>query len=82
LRRRKQKNQVRESIAKYGTPTKDYVLDRSLTPEAQLPKNGDVFAEFGGTSYFPIITVSLTSSQDDTKVPLQHHQDLLPSQEA
>jgi len=63
-------------------PTNDYVLDRSLTPEAQLPNNSDVFAEFGGKSYFPIITVSLTSFQVDTKVPLQHHQDLPPSKEA
>jgi hypothetical protein len=74
LRRRKQKKQ-RDSIASYRSPTKDYVLDRSFSPADHPPTGGDVFAEFGGTSYSsPERDISLTFSQDDTNPHIQHQQ--------
>ncbi|CZT07199.1 uncharacterized protein RAG0_12728 [Rhynchosporium agropyri] len=47
LRRRKQKQTIRNSIAEYGVPTKEFVLDRSTSPGYQRG-GGDVFAPFGG----------------------------------
>jgi hypothetical protein len=55
FRRRQQKKKdlenARDSIAKYGLPTRDYVLDRAQTDEESLrSKNSDIFASLGGTS--------------------------------
>jgi hypothetical protein len=55
FRRRQQKKKdienARDSIAKYGLPTRDYVLDRAQTDEESMrSKNSDIFAQFGGTS--------------------------------
>ncbi|CZT45785.1 uncharacterized protein RSE6_06135 [Rhynchosporium secalis] len=47
VRRRKQKQTIRNSIAEYGVPTKEFVLDRSTSPGYQRG-GGDVFAPFGG----------------------------------
>jgi hypothetical protein len=55
FRKRQQKKKdlenARDSIAKYGLPTRDYVLDRAQTDEESMrSKNSDIFAQFGGTS--------------------------------
>jgi hypothetical protein len=55
FRRRQQQKKylenARGSIAKYGFPTTDYVLDRAKTDEESLhSKNSDIFASLGGTS--------------------------------
>jgi hypothetical protein len=55
FRRRQQKKKdlenARDSIAKYGLPTRDYVLDRAQTDEESVRSmNSDIFASLGGTS--------------------------------
>ncbi|PVH78916.1 hypothetical protein DL98DRAFT_234986 [Cadophora sp. DSE1049] len=49
LRRRKQKQETRKSIAQHGLPNKEFVLDRSAPSESSRV-GGDVFAPFGGKS--------------------------------
>ncbi|KAK0103215.1 hypothetical protein ONS95_005249 [Cadophora gregata] len=55
LRRRKQKQETRNSIAKYGLPTKEFVLDRP-TPSESSRVGGDVFLPFGGRYDQPRLT--------------------------
>ncbi|KAL2070980.1 hypothetical protein VTL71DRAFT_14006 [Oculimacula yallundae] len=55
LRRRKQKREVRNSIAEYGVPNKKYVLDRP-TPSASTKDGSDVFIPFGGRYDQPRLT--------------------------
>jgi hypothetical protein len=55
FRRRQQKKKdienTRDSIAKYGLPTRDFVLDRAQTDRESLrSKSSDIFASLGGTS--------------------------------
>src|SRR5882757_3402151 len=49
-KRRRQKRNVGQSTTKYGMPTREYVLSRAQSPEVDVPKSNNVFAEFGGTS--------------------------------
>lgn len=52
LRRRKQKQDVRNSIASYGVPSKEYVLERSTASTATKTEGNlsGVFEPFGGKS--------------------------------
>jgi hypothetical protein len=55
FRKRQQKKKdlenARDSIAKYGLPTRDYILGRAQTDEESMrSENSDIFAQFGGTS--------------------------------
>jgi len=50
-KRRRQKKNFRGPTNKYELSSRDYILSRVNTPEVKIPKDGDVFAEFGGTNY-------------------------------
>lgn len=67
-KRRRQKKNIRGPTNRYELPNRDYVLKRVDTPEVNIPKDGDVFAEFGGTNY------SRTNAIENTPDPLSGRQ--------
>ncbi|KAH7354639.1 hypothetical protein BKA65DRAFT_226476 [Rhexocercosporidium sp. MPI-PUGE-AT-0058] len=84
LRRRKQKKEARNSIAEYGLPNKEFILDRPV-PIESTRVGGDVFAPFGGRYEEPRLTSATPpprSGQPTPKPAPMSSREIQPTAEA